>query len=110
MMIIILSSNVIEIGSILYRLITWCPEDGYNSIQFGICDFINRIRYVSYYTIIFIIGIPCLISTTLHFLNLVICYKNFGKNLGFYCKCTVHNIFEKKILIFIKIYYYFLVK
>ena len=91
-MVIILLGNIVEIGFILYRLIIWCPYDGYNSTQFGRCDFINRVRYFTDYTTMFAIGIVSLISTTFHFLNLVICYKNFGKNLGFYCKCTVHNI------------------
>jgi len=81
MMNILLLCNILEIGCIIYRLIVWCPNNGY-----AICDFKNRIKYIPQYTILFIGGIFCLIFTTLHFLNLLICYKNFGKDFGFYCK------------------------
>ncbi|CAG8670413.1 7006_t:CDS:2, partial [Funneliformis mosseae] len=64
MMNILLLINILEIGSILYRLIVWCPDDLLNSNEF--------------------VGIFCLLLTISHFLTLLICYKNFGNNFGFY--------------------------
>ncbi len=81
---ILLLCNILEIGFIIYRLIVWCPNDEYK--DYAICDFKNRIRYIPEYTVVFTGGIFCLIFTILHFLNLLICYKNFGKDFGFYCK------------------------
>ncbi|CAG8485050.1 16122_t:CDS:2 [Funneliformis caledonium] len=52
---ILLLINILEIGSILYRLIVWCPDDLLNSNEFGRCKFKNRIKYVTDYTIIFIV-------------------------------------------------------
>ncbi|CAG8712515.1 16863_t:CDS:2, partial [Funneliformis caledonium] len=52
---ILLLINILEIGSILYRLIVWCPDDLFNSNEFGRCKFENRIKYVTDYTTIFII-------------------------------------------------------